>query len=308
MAMSYGNVVAQGILGGVMGAARGVAQNAQEEQRIEAERLKEERLSKLRLGEYKAKAEFDQQQKDIVTARDEKDTADFYARTGPQTKASTYTDATGDATEGASAGAVTSERTETAREVADRRAEEARKTGKKGIIEATRADRELEERREERSLDRADRKADREERNADRKEAREDRGAARADLRADREEARRVQERIAQQAQEGRWQVDRDGNYRRPDGSLVTEEIREGGRLLGTRPIKAPESKVSGVDWKMREDLDSINRRIEVAERNGDEALVTKLLDEKDKLLGKTKPKASSASTSNRPPLSSFQR
>jgi hypothetical protein len=166
MAMSYGNVVAQGILGGVMGAARGVAQNAQEEQRIEAERLKEERLSKLRLGEYKAKAEFDQQQKDIVTARDEKDTADFYARTGPQTKASTYTDATGDATEGASAGAVTSERTETAREVADRRAEEARKTGKKGIIEATRADRELEERREERSLDRADRKADREERNA----------------------------------------------------------------------------------------------------------------------------------------------
>ena len=306
MAMSWGAVAAQGLLGSVMGAGKGAAYAAELEMKEEAERLKEERLSKLRMGEYKAKAELDQKMKDDVTAREEKDTADFYNRTGPQSKASTYTDQTGDATEGASAGAVTSERTETAREVAIRRDEEARKTGKKGIIAMTRADRELEERREERGQDRADRRSDREERAKDRDEDRKDRQAARGEARADREEARKLQERIAERAQEGRWQVDRDGNYRRPDGSLVTEEIREGGKLLGTRPIKAPITKTEGKDWKTQEELDSLNRRIERAERDGDDATVQRLIDEKDKLLGRTKPRA--PSSSSRPPLASFQR
>lgn len=68
MGMNWGDVFAQGIIGGAMGAGKGIEMNAQEEIKRESERIKEERISKLRMGEY-------QQQLNMKTAQEEKDRA-----------------------------------------------------------------------------------------------------------------------------------------------------------------------------------------------------------------------------------------
>lgn len=310
----YGSVLAQGLLGTVMGGAQAAAKTADDEIKDKVLRSREEFLSQLRMGEYKAKSAFEDKRRKL----EEGEVADFYARTGPKTKpADTFTDTLGDESTGATAGAAINEaRQETDREVAARRAEEARKTGKKGLIESTVAEatrmRELDERRDERAEARRDRYEDRDEARADRKSAREearaDRAAARGESAAARRESREQAERLARIAAERDWKVDADGNYRRPDGSLVQEEIREGGKLLGTKPVKAPVSKVQGTDRVLGENLDSLNRRIEQAERRvaeggsspdpADEDRLRKLLDEKDELLGRKKPRTPSNSSS----------
>lgn len=118
----------------------------------------------------------------------------------------------------------------------------------------------------------------------------------------------RVARASAEEARRNNWRIDSEGYYVDGEGDRVTRSERIEGRTVSV-PVKAPESKVSGKDWKLQEELDSINRRIETAERtNADEATMQRLLDEKDRLLGRTKLRAPSVSTSNRPPLSSFGR
>lgn len=137
MAMSMGSVLARGVLGAVAGGAHAAAENAKDEMKAEAARIREERLSKLRIGEYQAKATFDAQVKDQAVAKERKETADFYQRTAeaPGKAATTYTDAIGDETEGASAGGIINEaRKATRDETARFRLEEAKKSGNEKLI------------------------------------------------------------------------------------------------------------------------------------------------------------------------------
>ena len=124
-------LAASGLLGAVMGgtqsAVKSIDDDEEQKRKKEMERLREE------MAEKRA-ASLEALRRGEIT-RVENETAEFYKKTGPQTKSATYTDQTGDETEGASAGIVTSEMKESRSETANRRLEEARGTGKKHLID-----------------------------------------------------------------------------------------------------------------------------------------------------------------------------
>lgn len=129
----YSSILAQGLLGAVRGGAQAVAHSALQEQIAKSDRDKAEYLAALAEKREIAREE----RVDARRKTEEGDSAAFYERTAPTTKDSSvpYTDAIGDATEGdAAKGIIQSSRAETRREVAERRLEEARRTGKSSLI------------------------------------------------------------------------------------------------------------------------------------------------------------------------------
>lgn len=142
MAMSGAGVALQGVLGAIGGGAQAAAKVAHEQQMEEYARIREERLSKLRLGEYQARADIDLRMKDAAVAKERRERADFYTRTerdAPGKEVSTtYTDMLGDETEGQSAGGIiNSVRQPTRQELAEYRRVQAQKTGNEKIIGET---------------------------------------------------------------------------------------------------------------------------------------------------------------------------
>ena len=90
--------------------------------------------------------------------------------------------------------------------------------------------------------------------------------AATARIRAAGEESRKTDKEGDERRASRDWKVDADGNYRRPDGSLVTEDVREGGKKLGERPVKAPRTKTEGgrtENYSAEDDIKYIERQIE---------------------------------------------
>ena len=108
----------------------------------------------------------------------------------------------------------------------------------------------------------------------------------------------------AEEAAKRHWVADKEGYYTDMNGERVTRKVHIEGRGVERVPVMAPDLKVTGPDWRAKEELDSLNKRIEAAERNGDDATVRRLLAEKDKMLGKSP----GAAPTNRPPISSFQK
>jgi hypothetical protein len=252
MAMSMGNVFAQGILRGIVGAGQGAAKVAEDEMRAEMERLREERLSKLRLQEYRAKGKID------IEMAPEKARVDREAKVAEQ-------------------GALTP-----------------------GII-----DRSRQQKRAEKEVEGefADQDAKREGAKARaRAEAEEPFKAADDRRRAD--EQIRVTQASAAEARKNNWRVDEEGFYVDGDGERVKRSQRVEGRTVDVF-VKAPESKTRGRDVVGMEELDSLNRRIETAERNGDTERVKELEREKERLvrtLGRAPSSSASASSSGGKP------
>lgn len=277
MARSYGSIAAAGILGGIIGAGKATADNAEFDMKNEAERIKEERLSKLRMGEYRQKAEMDIEMAPRKAVAEAEGKAQGEEITRP--------------------GIIETRRQTT--EV-DTEAQGERERQKKDI-----------------EGEYADQDADREGKKAGARAKAEEPYKA-ADDRRRGDEQIRVARVAAEEARKNNWRIDAEGFYTDGDGQRIRRTERVEGRPVEVF-VKAPENKVSGKDWKMQEELDSINRRIEQTEKRAStamtddekaasEAAINRLLDEKDKLLGRTKPRApsSSSSSSNRPPLSSF--
>lgn len=103
----------------------------------------------------------------------------------------------------------------------------------------------------------------------------------------------RVTRASAEEARKNNWRPDEEGFYVDGDGNRVTRSERVEGRTV-TVFVKAPKSKVDGVtkgdpNWFAKEELDSINRRIEKA--SGDMSVTPEqmdsLLGEKRKILQK---------------------
>jgi hypothetical protein len=144
MGISAVDVFAQGIIGGLGGAAQGAYTSALEEQKRETEAIREQRLSALRTQEYAANratdARITQQQQDQERAK----SADFYARTEASAPGKTIknqataTYETEDGEPGTSASdTVTTKEPPTRREIADYRAGEAKKSGNEKLIAQT---------------------------------------------------------------------------------------------------------------------------------------------------------------------------
>lgn len=135
--------------------------------------------------------------------------------------------------------------------------------------------------------------------------------AAVARIKATGDETRRTQREDDERRNQRDWKVDADGNYRRPDGSIVMEEIREGGKKLGERPVKAPKTKTEGGRSEVYSDEDKIKfvqQQITALQRKDfrtdeDEKDLLRLRREYDSMTGK---KGASQPPANRPPLSSF--
>lgn len=129
MGISWGNVVGQGILGSVAGGSASMVHEIDRENKnqdeIKLAAAKEEIAQK--------RAKFLDDLKLQNQKREEGEVADFYKSTAPQTKTAAFTDTVGDEATGESAGAPITTK-ETREETAARRLEEARKTGKSGII------------------------------------------------------------------------------------------------------------------------------------------------------------------------------
>lgn len=252
MAMSFGAVLGQGILGAVAGGASAAAKNALEEQRAESERIREERLSKLRLQEYQARADID------------------ISNAPRKAKAEAEGKAAGE--EIVRPGII-----ETARQRGKVDTDEAllRERGKKEI------EGEYIEQDAQREGARATARAKAEE------------PFKAADDRRRGDENIRVQRASAEEARRNNWRVDEEGFYIDGDGQRVRRSERVEGRTVEVF-VKAPKSKIDGVtkgdpNWYLKEELDSINRRIEAASKSDfpDEERVAKLVDEKRALLKK---------------------
>lgn len=146
MAISLGDIFAQGIIGGVAGAGQAAYQSALEEQKQQSEALKEQRLSQLRIAEHASET-----QSDIVAKKGAADAqaaqnASFYARTAaavPGTGIIDQARGTYDTDEGP--GTTESNTTTTTippsrADVAAARLEEAKKTGRPDLINQTYAE------------------------------------------------------------------------------------------------------------------------------------------------------------------------
>lgn len=254
MAMSTGEIFAQGLLGAFVGGGKAAAKVAEDELREQMAMAREQRLSKLRLGEYKAKGQID------IEMAPEK------ARVEREAKV------------------------------------EEQKALTPGIIDRARGQKEAEKEVEGKF---ADQDAQREGKKARaRAEAEEPFKAADDRRRAD--EQIRVSRVSQAEARRNNWRVDSEGYYIDGDGERVRRTERIEGRPE-TVFVKAPESKVTGRNNVGMEELDSINRRIERAERDGDVDRVKELETQKERLLKSlgggraTSSSSSSASSGGKP-------
>lgn len=269
MAMGWGSVLAQGILGGVMGAGKGAYENAVEEQKKLAEIEKEKRLSELRVTEYKKKNDIDIE---AIPRKGEAETGVAVKKEEAMRPGIVETARQKTNVETGALNERERNRIETnlefAPEIAKAKAQETK------LVEAEKMPFRL------------------------------------AEIKAHGDQSMRIAEVQADEAAKRDWTAGADGRYYDAHGRLITTRVKIEGRGFEEVPVTVPKEKLEGrnATWELRENLDSLNRRIEYAERNGDEETLKKLLVEKDRLLRGTKASNTSSNTSNRPPLSSFQR
>lgn len=259
--MGMGSVFAQGILGAIGGAGAAVAKTAFDEMKEESERRREERLSQLRMKEYRARADIDIENAPRKAEAEAKGKAKGEEITRP---------------------GIIETRRQTSRVDTEAQAERERERVEIEIEAAPR-------RRAEKVADEKEVGAVRHSRNMSEIAARE-------------ESSIRVQRASAAEARRNNWRVDEDGFYIDGNGDRVTRTVKIEGRPE-TVFIKAPKSKTEARDakWLEREELDALNRRIQEAEKLGDDDRVEKLQAEKRELLARLSGNPSSVKDPNDP-------
>src|SRR5690349_19898192 len=151
MDMCYDDLFFNGIHGGVAVAAKAAQTPPEEDEKAARTKIEDVRTAKLRMGEHRPKAEFDQQLKDAAVTKERKESADFYKRTeteandkfsSPEVK---YEDTIGDQATGEAAGGIIDKaRPASRKDVAAYRREEANKTGNERLIkQSTEEDKEI---------------------------------------------------------------------------------------------------------------------------------------------------------------------
>lgn len=247
----YGRVFASGILGGIGGMASGVYANAVEEQKAETERIRAERLAKLATEGYRDRADID------IGNIDKKGAA------------------------------------ETAVAV---KAEEAKRPG---IIDTRRATAEVDTEAAETRTRKAkeiegefvDQDAERAGKIA-KATGEAQHGFRLAEINAGAANAMKVAILNNDEAAKRDWTAGADGKYYDANGKAVTTRVKIEGRGFEEVPVMAPKSKIDGVtkgdpNWYLKEELDSINRRIEKASSDtfAPPDMLEKLVAEKRALL-----------------------
>lgn len=263
----WGSVLGAGLLGAIGGGAQAAGKVAEDERKAEIERLREERLSQLRMQEYKAKGDID------IANIPRKSAAEIPGKVAEQEALTPGLIERSRQEQGVRSEAE-AERDRSKIELGLEYADDAAKAKAKEttLVEAAKLPFKL------------------------------------AEIGAQGANQIKVAEVQNDEAAKRDWTEGADGKYYDAKGRMITTSVKIEGRME-TIPVMVPASKMGGRDanWKMKEELDSLNKRIESAERNPmgvDEALMRRLLAEKDRLLGKP-PGAASA---NRPPLTSFQK
>lgn len=272
MAISGGDIALRGILGAFMGAGQAVAHTAQEDEKAERKRVEEERLSKLRMGEYKAKAEMDVEMapKKAEAEAKGKAAAEEIVRPGV---IETYRQKEGIETDSA---AERERRKKTIEgEFAD---QDADREGKKAAARAKAEE---------------PYKADDDKRRGDEQ--------IRV-IQATAQEARKNNWRVDEEG----FYVDGDGDRVRRSQRVEGRTVEVFVKAPPTKVTGRDYTKQENLDSINRR-IEQIERLISRGEAGEDaEKRLNTLMDERDELLGRPKRKATSTST--RPPLSSFQK
>lgn len=249
--MDLGYIAAAAGLGAIGGAAEGAAQFNAEDYKLRQQEARDRLLAQLARETHAANKAEDIRQTDEQRRREEGEIAGHIARRKAATDKARADAGVGrgdERAQGENVGTVLPEaaRPKSAKEEARAALEDAIATGNKGYIEAEQKRYDLVRKDEDDEL----RARDRQDALADRKESRDFqlmlermREAAAAGRHA---ETVALQKKVMEEASKRDWTAGKDGYFHYPDGSIVTQEVREGGKLLGTKPVEAPERLLSG--------------------------------------------------------------